>query len=104
MLARLLERAGYAVTREYYINDAGAQVDVLARSALLGCARHWAGDRRYSGGFISRRLSGAGRALAQTHGAALLDAPEAEQLTAAKAVALPMMMEMIRDDGDIGGA
>ncbi len=34
VLARLLEFAGFAVTREYYINDAGAQVDVLARSAL----------------------------------------------------------------------
>ena len=34
-LANLLEAAGFAVTREYYINDAGAQVDVLASSALL---------------------------------------------------------------------
>ena len=34
-LARLLERAGYTVLREYYINDAGSQVDVLACSALL---------------------------------------------------------------------
>ena len=34
-LAAVLEKAGFAVTREYYINDAGAQVDVLARSAYL---------------------------------------------------------------------
>ena len=34
-LANLLAFAGYEVTREYYINDAGAQVDVLARSAYL---------------------------------------------------------------------
>ena len=34
-LARLLAKAGYAVTKEYYINDAGAQVDVLARSVYL---------------------------------------------------------------------
>ena len=34
-LAKLLLFAGYDVTREYYINDAGAQVDVLARSAFL---------------------------------------------------------------------
>ena len=34
-LANLLAFAGFAVTREYYINDAGAQVDVLARSAFL---------------------------------------------------------------------
>ena len=34
-LAALLEKVGYDVTREYYINDAGAQVDVLARSAQL---------------------------------------------------------------------
>ena len=99
-LARLLERAGYAVTREYYINDAGAQVDVLARSALLrmrealGEAIGDIPEGLYPGDY----LVPVGQALAQTHGAALLDAPEAEQLTAAKAVALPMMMEMIRDD------
>ncbi|MGY2936175.1 arginyl-tRNA synthetase [Bradyrhizobium sp. GM6.1] len=62
-LASLLEFAGRDVTREYYINDAGAQVDVLARSAFLpvsrGARRR---HRRDAGRPLSRRLSEAGRA------------------------------------------
>jgi len=42
-LANLLNFAGYRVTREYYINDAGAQVDVLAPfSFSFVTAKHWA--------------------------------------------------------------
>ena len=73
---------------------------MLARSALLrmrealGEAIGDIPEGLYPGDY----LVPVGQALAQTHGAALLDAPEAEQLTAAKAVALPMMMEMIRND------
>ena len=54
-LANLLDFAGYEVTREYYINDAGAQVDVLARSAFLRY-REALGedDRRHPGGPLSR--------------------------------------------------
>ena len=61
-LANLLAFAGFEVTREYYINDAGAQVDVLARSAFLRY-REALGedDRRDPGGALSRRLSQAGR-------------------------------------------
>ena len=61
-LANLLAFAGYAVTREYYINDAGAQVDVLARSAFLRY-REALGedDRRDPGRALSRRLSQARR-------------------------------------------
>ncbi len=62
-LCSLLQFAGYDVTREYYINDAGAQVDVLARSAYPALPRGARrGHRRDSGGALSRRLSGAGRA------------------------------------------
>ena len=61
-LANLLAFAGFDVTREYYINDAGAQVDVLARSAFLRY-REALGedDRRDPGGPLSGRLSEAGR-------------------------------------------
>ena len=55
-LCGLLEWAGYRVTREYYVNDAGGQVDVLARSAHL----------RYSRRALSRRLSEAGRGTTRT--------------------------------------
>ncbi len=61
-LANLLAFAGYKVTREYYINDAGAQVDVLARSAFLRY-REALGENIGAdpGGLLSRRLSQAGR-------------------------------------------
>ena len=61
-LANLLAVAGFAVTREYYINDAGAQVDVLARSAFLRY-REALGENigAIPEGLLSRRLSQAGR-------------------------------------------
>lgn len=99
-LARLLERVGYSVTREYYINDAGSQIDALARSSLLRM-REALGENigeipegLYPGGY----LAAVGQKLAERSGAALLEKPEAEQLAAAKAAALPVMMDMIRDD------
>ena len=60
-LANLLAFAGFAVTREYYINDAGAQVDVLARSAYLRYREALGEDyRRDPGRALSGRLSQAG--------------------------------------------
>ena len=62
-LANLLAFTGYAVTREYYINDAGAQVDVLARSAYLRYREALGEDiGPIPGRALSRRLSQAGRA------------------------------------------
>ena len=60
-LANLLDFAGYKVTREYYINDAGAQVDVLARSAYLRYREALGETIGDPGGALSRRLSQAGR-------------------------------------------
>lgn len=99
-LARLLERAGYTVLREYYINDAGSQVDVLARSALLR-AREALGEdigEIPAGLYPGDYLVPVGEALAKAEGAALFDKDEASQITIAKRVALPMMMNRIRDD------
>jgi arginyl-tRNA synthetase len=99
-LASLLAFAGYDVTREYYINDAGAQVDVLARSAYLRY-REALGenigeipDGLYPGDY----LKPVGEALAKQHGDALLKQPESEWLPAVRATAIAMMMEMIRGD------
>ncbi|MEC8586578.1 MAG: arginine--tRNA ligase, partial [Pseudomonadota bacterium] len=99
-LARLLERAGYTVLREYYINDAGSQVDVLARSALLR-AREALGQEIGeipAGLYPGDYLVPVGEALAEAEGAALFAKDEASQITIAKQVALPMMMDRIRDD------
>jgi arginyl-tRNA synthetase len=99
-LANLLAFAGYAVTREYYINDAGAQVDVLARSAFLRY-REALGedigaipDGLYPGDY----LKPVGEALAREHGPRLHNLPEAEWLPIVRDKAVAMMMEAIRDD------
>ena len=99
-LAGLLAFAGYDVTREYYINDAGAQVDVLARSAFLRY-REALGESigdipegLYPGDY----LKPVGVALAQEFGPELLEKPESEWLPIARAKAIAMMMDEIRAD------
>ncbi len=99
-LANLLAFDGYAVTREYYINDAGAQVDVLARSAFLRY-REALGenigpmpDGLYPGDY----LMPVGQALAAEHGGALKDRPEAAWLPLVREKSIDMMMASIRAD------
>ena len=99
-LASLLDFTGYKVTREYYVNDAGAQVDVLARSAFLryrealGANIGAIPEGLYPGDY----LVPVGKALAEKFGRNLLDQPESEWLPAVRASAIDSMMEMIRDD------
>lgn len=99
-LAGLLAFAGHDVTREYYINDAGAQVDVLARSAFLRY-REALGENIGAipeGLYPGEYLKSVGEALATEFGEALCDKPEAEWLPIARAAAIESMMAMIRDD------
>jgi arginyl-tRNA synthetase len=98
-LANLLAFAGHAVTREYYINDAGAQVDVLARSAFLRY-REALGETIAipEGLYPGDYLVSVGQTLAKAHGDALLAMPEAEWLPRVRAAAIDGMMAMIRDD------
>jgi len=99
-LANLLDFAGLAVTREYYINDAGAQVDVLARSAYLRY-REALGDSIGAipeGLYPGDYLKPVGEALAKEQGAALTQMPEEEWLPLVRVKAIDMMMAMIRDD------
>jgi arginyl-tRNA synthetase len=99
-LASLLQFAGRDATREYYINDAGAQVDALARSAFLryrealGEAIGPIPEGLYPGDY----LKAVGESLAREFGAALRDRPEAEWLPVARRRATESMMAMIRDD------
>jgi arginyl-tRNA synthetase len=99
-LANLLAFAGYDVTREYYINDAGAQVDVLARSAFLRYREALGEDIGAipEGLYPGDYLVPVGGELAAEYGAALSGKPEAEWLPIARAKAIAMMMDMIRDD------
>ncbi len=88
------------LTREYYINDAGAQVDVLARSAFLRY-REALGEEIGSipeGLYPGDYLKPVGEALAREFGAALRDRPEPEWLPVARKRAIDAMMAMIRDD------
>ncbi|MBD8907351.1 arginine--tRNA ligase [Methylorubrum zatmanii] len=98
-LANLLAAAGRPVTREYYINDAGAQVDVLARSAFLRY-REALGETIAipEGLYPGDYLKPVGAALAQAHGRALLDKPEAEWLPLVRRFAIDAMMDTIRED------
>jgi arginyl-tRNA synthetase len=99
-LARLLAKAGYAVTKEYYINDAGAQTDKLADSAFvryreaLGEVIGEIPEGLYPGDY----LVPVGTALVEKFGNTLLSQDRAQWLPVVKDIALAMMMDMIRDD------
>ena len=99
-LAQLLAESGYDVTREYYINDAGSQVDVLSRSAYLRyCeALGEAITEIPAGLYPGDYLKPVGAALATEHGGALLQKPEEEWLPIVRATSMRMMLEIIRDD------
>ena len=98
-LANILAFAGHDVTREYYINDAGAQVDVLARSAFLRY-REALGETITipEGLYPGDYLVSVGETLAKAHGEALLAKPETEWLPLVRAAAIDGMMAMIGDD------
>ena len=99
-LATLLEYVGHKVIREYYINDAGGQVDVLARSAhvryreALGEDVGAIPDGLYPGDY----LVPVGQALAADFGDKYLGAPEDEWLVLFRTRAVAAMMDMIRSD------
>ena len=99
-LASLLEHAGYTVTREYYVNDAGGQVDVLARSAhlryleALGRQIGEIPEGLYPGDY----LVPVGKELAAEFGERFADAPEAEWLETFRLKTVAAMVELIKGD------
>ena len=98
-LARLLSFVGHDVTKEYYINDGGAQVDVLARSAYLRYREaHGEAIEIPDGLYPGDYLEPVGAALKETFGDALLDQSEAEWLPAVRDFATEAMMRLIRED------
>ena len=98
-LARLLDFAGYEVTREYYINDAGSQVDVLARSAFLRYREALGEVVEIPRGFYpGDYLIPVGQALAAEYAGQLRYKDESEWLPLVKAKTLSMMMDLIRAD------
>ena len=98
-LARLLSFAGWDVTREYYINDGGAQVDVLARSAFERYREaHGLEPAIAEGLYPGDYLIPVGEALKAKYGATLLDQPESVWLKDVRDFATEMMMAEIRND------
>ncbi len=99
-LATLLEAIGHKVTREYYVNDAGGQVDVLARSAhlryreALGEAIGDIPEGLYPGDY----LKPVGAALAKEYGDQYVTAPESEWLALFRKAAVAAMLVMIKAD------
>jgi arginyl-tRNA synthetase len=99
-LAALLAKAGYAVTTEYYINDAGAQVQTLARSVHLRYRQALGEDigEMPDGMYPGDYLVPVGRAIAEADGARWREVPEAEWLPEFQSRAVDAMMALIRDD------
>ncbi|MBT9245049.1 arginine--tRNA ligase [Gemmobacter fulvus] len=98
-LANLLAFAGWQVTREYYINDGGAQVDVLARSAYERYREANGLEPEIREGlYPGDYLIPVGEALKAKYGTSLLDRPEADWLVDLREFSTAMMMEMIRED------
>ena len=99
-LANLLAFTGSKVTREYYINDAGAQVDVLARSAYLRYRESLGEDigTISEGLYPGDYLKPVGAALAAQYKDSLTRQPEAEWLPTVRTKAIEMMIEAVRGD------
>jgi arginyl-tRNA synthetase len=99
-LARVLEAAGFRVTKEYYVNDAGAQVDTLARSVHLRYREALGEDigdipeGMYPGDY----LKPVGTILASEYGDDYADKPEAEWLPLFRDAAIKAMLDLIRYD------
>ena len=104
-LANLLAHMGFAVTREYYVNDAGAQVDTLARSVharyreACGEAIGEIPEGLYPGDY----LVPVGEALAARDGRRWLEEPEAVWLPEVRSFAIKAMMDLVREDLDALG-
>ena len=99
-LSALLRKAGYEVCEEYYINDAGVQVDTLARSTHLRYREALGEDigQIPEGMYPGDYLKPVGRALADRDGDRWRDAAEADWLPEVRAFAIEAMMQQVRDD------
>ncbi len=100
VLAALLEKVGHAVTREYYVNDAGAQVDTLARSAHLRYREALGEDigEIPAGFYPGDYLKAVGAALVDRDGDKWRDADEADWLPPIRDFAIDAMLTLIKGD------
>ena len=103
-LANLLEYSGYNVTREYYINDGGSQVDVLARSIFLRYQEAFGKEVVFQEGtYPGDYLIPIAKALKEKVGDLYLNKPEDNWLPELRNFAVEAMMNLIRSDLDLLG-
>lgn len=101
VIASLLQKAGYNVTREYYINDAGGQVKTLAQSVYLRYLTECGetvDDEAYAGKYPGNYLIPVAKILKEKFGNQFVHAPEAEWLSIFQSVAVDTMMAKIQAD------
>ncbi|MFZ4541129.1 MAG: arginine--tRNA ligase [Rickettsiales bacterium] len=104
-LATLLLKSGHKVTKEYYINDAGAQVDVLAESALLRYSEALGEEigEIPQGLYPGEYLKAVGETLKEIHEDKLKFLPKQKQIEAARSTAIECMLALIKSDlADMG--
>ena len=101
-LANLLDAAGYRVQREYYVNDAGNQMDLFFRSAWARYSQALGRDEVElpGDGYHGAYMVDLGKALAEDHGDAFLGRGDAEQIAALGEVGMQRMLDAIRSDLD----
>ena len=98
-LARILEAAGFRVTKEYYVNDAGAQVDTLARSLHLRYREALGEEIEIPEGmYPGEYLQPVGIVMAADYGDDLVEVPEAQWLPIFRKCAIKAMLDLIRYD------
>jgi arginyl-tRNA synthetase len=99
-LCNVLENAGFEVEREYYVNDAGAQVDKLGRTAFLRYREALGEDigEIPEGLYPGDYMIPVGEALAKVHGPALKEKPEGQVLEIARAAAIEILLGEIKED------
>ena len=98
-LSELLSFAGYKVTREYYINDGGSQVDTLARSVYLRYLEAHGQEVAFEDGtYPGNYLIPVGHALKQKVGSDYIDKPEHYWLDDVREFSTDSMMKLIKDD------
>src|SRR4051812_45843431 len=104
-IASLLEWTGHTVTREFYVNDAGVQIDKLARS-LWARIREGAGDKEAEvpeGGYHGEYLRENAQQVLESEGAAFADLPETEGIRLARPLAVRMQREEQDQDLELFG-
>ncbi|PJA78104.1 MAG: arginine--tRNA ligase [Nitrospirae bacterium CG_4_9_14_3_um_filter_51_5] len=98
-IARLLESVGFTVSREYYINDAGRQLQLLGRSVYARYREHWRKPSLFpEDGYHGDYIKVVAELVAKTHGQTLLDGPSDEAETLCAQLASQMLLDRIKED------